>query len=200
MGGGTHEEDRACCVLGVAPLLKGAQNLPASSVYTAGPHHALFSLSLTGVYHADYGFSTDFAKIESLPVRAPAGKSALGRSALEGGAKRLAFPVGSAGASRAAGGAGVAMPCAAGGAYVRAWRAGRVHCQPDAAPARELGHGLLRPERPHGAAPGAHLGGARCCRNRDRGVKKHDLTGQPLVRPDGAVAMRRAWDRAGPCV
>lgn len=42
-------------------------NLPASSVYTAGPHHALFSLSLTDVYHADYGFSTDFAKIEGLP-------------------------------------------------------------------------------------------------------------------------------------
>ena len=29
----------------------GFMDLPASSVYTAGPHHALFSLSLTDVYH-----------------------------------------------------------------------------------------------------------------------------------------------------
>lgn len=44
------------------------QDIPASSVYTAGPHHALFSLSLTDVYRTDYGMSTDFAKIEGLPV------------------------------------------------------------------------------------------------------------------------------------
>ena len=43
-------------------------DIPASSVYTAGPHHALFSLSLTDVYRADFGYSTDFARIEGLPV------------------------------------------------------------------------------------------------------------------------------------
>mmetsp|Transcript_15969 Transcript_15969/g.34497 ORF Transcript_15969/g.34497 Transcript_15969/m.34497 type:complete len:890 (+) Transcript_15969:138-2807(+) len=45
----------------------GFMDIPASSVYTAGPHHALFSLSLTDVYRADFGFSTDFARIEGLP-------------------------------------------------------------------------------------------------------------------------------------
>jgi len=34
----------------------------------AGPHHALFSLALADVYHADFGYATDFAKIEGLPV------------------------------------------------------------------------------------------------------------------------------------
>ena len=43
-------------------------DVPASSVYTAGPHHALFSLSMTDVYHADYGFATDFSRIEAVPV------------------------------------------------------------------------------------------------------------------------------------
>lgn len=42
-------------------------DVPASSVYTAGPHHALFSLSLTDAYRADYGFQTDFARVEGLP-------------------------------------------------------------------------------------------------------------------------------------
>jgi len=46
----------------------GHMEIPASSVYTAGPHHALFSLSLTDVYKADFGFMTDFARIEGLPV------------------------------------------------------------------------------------------------------------------------------------
>ncbi|GAX79116.1 hypothetical protein CEUSTIGMA_g6556.t1 [Chlamydomonas eustigma] len=45
----------------------GMMDIPASSVYTAGPHHALFSLSLTDVYRANFGFSTDFARIEGLP-------------------------------------------------------------------------------------------------------------------------------------
>ncbi|MEW5312182.1 MAG: hypothetical protein WDW38_003829 [Sanguina aurantia] len=44
-----------------------AASIPASSVYTAGPHHALFSLSLTNVYHADFGFATDFSRIEGVP-------------------------------------------------------------------------------------------------------------------------------------
>ena len=48
----------------------GFMDIPASSVYTAGPHHALFSLSLTDVYKADFGFVTDFARIEGLPVSA----------------------------------------------------------------------------------------------------------------------------------
>eukprot|EP00983_Pelagomonas_calceolata_P092330 1157652-Pelagomonas_calceolata.AAC.14 len=34
----------------------------------SGPHHALFSLSLADVYHADFGLATDFSKIEGLPV------------------------------------------------------------------------------------------------------------------------------------
>ena len=52
----------------------GYMDIPASSVYTAGPHHALFSLSLTDVYRADFGFSTDFARIEGLPVRGGGGE------------------------------------------------------------------------------------------------------------------------------
>lgn len=36
---------------------------------TAGPHHALFSLSLTDVYRAPFGFGADMARVEGLPVR-----------------------------------------------------------------------------------------------------------------------------------
>ncbi len=46
----------------------GMMDIPASSVYTAGPHHALFSMSLSNVYRDAFGFSTDFAPIEALPV------------------------------------------------------------------------------------------------------------------------------------
>ncbi|PNW71630.1 hypothetical protein CHLRE_16g662250v5 [Chlamydomonas reinhardtii] len=45
----------------------GFMDLPASSVYTAGPHHALFSLSLTDVYHSEFGTTTDFARVEGVP-------------------------------------------------------------------------------------------------------------------------------------
>ncbi|GFR45937.1 hypothetical protein Agub_g7400, partial [Astrephomene gubernaculifera] len=45
----------------------GFMALPASSVYTAGPHHALFSLSLTNVFHTDFGTTTDFARVEGVP-------------------------------------------------------------------------------------------------------------------------------------
>lgn len=47
----------------------GFMDLPASSVYTAGPHHALFSLSMTSVARSDLSSSTDFARIEGVPVR-----------------------------------------------------------------------------------------------------------------------------------
>ncbi|KAG2489020.1 hypothetical protein HYH03_012458 [Edaphochlamys debaryana] len=45
----------------------GFMDLPASSVYSAGPHHALFSLSLTDVYHSEFGTTTDFARVEGVP-------------------------------------------------------------------------------------------------------------------------------------
>jgi hypothetical protein len=44
-------------------------NFIASSVYTAGPHHAVFSLSLTNVYKDDFTGSADFARVEGIPVR-----------------------------------------------------------------------------------------------------------------------------------
>eukprot|EP00201_Polytomella_parva_P016140 CAMPEP_0175072082 /NCGR_PEP_ID=MMETSP0052_2-20121109/19671_1 /TAXON_ID=51329 ORGANISM="Polytomella parva, Strain SAG 63-3" /NCGR_SAMPLE_ID=MMETSP0052_2 /ASSEMBLY_ACC=CAM_ASM_000194 /LENGTH=978 /DNA_ID=CAMNT_0016339465 /DNA_START=262 /DNA_END=3198 /DNA_ORIENTATION=+ len=39
----------------------------ASSMYTAGPHHAVFSLSLTNVHRSDFGFGTDLTRIEGIP-------------------------------------------------------------------------------------------------------------------------------------
>eukprot|EP00955_Chlamydomonas_euryale_P057731 356878-Chlamydomonas_euryale.AAC.1 len=47
----------------------GVRDVLASSVYSAGPHQALFSLSLTDVYKADFGYSSDFVRIDGFPVR-----------------------------------------------------------------------------------------------------------------------------------
>lgn len=63
----THDGTGAIVIVDFL-INNGFMDIPASSVYTAGPHHALFSLSLTDVFHADFGMSTDFAKVEGLPV------------------------------------------------------------------------------------------------------------------------------------
>jgi hypothetical protein len=43
-------------------------DLGASSVFTAGPHQALFSLSLNNVYRQEnIGAATDFTRIEAVP-------------------------------------------------------------------------------------------------------------------------------------
>ncbi|KAF5837876.1 hypothetical protein DUNSADRAFT_3769 [Dunaliella salina] len=61
-------QDGTGVVLVVDYLVKTSiMDIPASSVFMSGPHHALFSLSLADVYHADFGFTTDFSKIEGLP-------------------------------------------------------------------------------------------------------------------------------------
>lgn len=45
--------------------------LQASSAYTAGPHHALFSLSLSSIYKQDVlSGSTDFLRVDGIPVGA----------------------------------------------------------------------------------------------------------------------------------
>eukprot|EP00197_Chlamydomonas_leiostraca_P003012 CAMPEP_0202867564 /NCGR_PEP_ID=MMETSP1391-20130828/9502_1 /ASSEMBLY_ACC=CAM_ASM_000867 /TAXON_ID=1034604 /ORGANISM="Chlamydomonas leiostraca, Strain SAG 11-49" /LENGTH=890 /DNA_ID=CAMNT_0049547617 /DNA_START=70 /DNA_END=2742 /DNA_ORIENTATION=- len=62
----THDGSGAIIIVDFL-INNGYMDIPASSVYTAGPHHALFSLSLTDVYHADFGFGTDFARVEGLP-------------------------------------------------------------------------------------------------------------------------------------
>lgn len=49
-------------------ISSGAVDMQGSSVYVAGPHHALFSLSMTDVAHSAYGFATDFSRVESMPV------------------------------------------------------------------------------------------------------------------------------------
>lgn len=43
--------------------------MQGSSVYVAGPHHALFSLSLTDI--ASIGYATDFTRVDGLPVSMP---------------------------------------------------------------------------------------------------------------------------------
>jgi len=43
----------------------------ASSAYTAGPHHAMFSLSLSSIYKQDVlSSSTDFLRVDGVPVSA----------------------------------------------------------------------------------------------------------------------------------
>lgn len=44
------------------------QDVVASSVFMSGPHHAMFSLALADVYHADFGYDVDFSKVEGIPV------------------------------------------------------------------------------------------------------------------------------------
>jgi hypothetical protein len=45
--------------------------LQASSAYSAGPHHALFSQSLSSIYKQDVlSGSTDFLRVDGVPVRA----------------------------------------------------------------------------------------------------------------------------------
>mmetsp|Transcript_3363 Transcript_3363/g.9396 ORF Transcript_3363/g.9396 Transcript_3363/m.9396 type:complete len:1023 (-) Transcript_3363:787-3855(-) len=48
-------------------MKSGYEKVLASSVYTAGPHHALFSLSLPDVYRAAGGYLSDFVSVEGLP-------------------------------------------------------------------------------------------------------------------------------------
>lgn len=61
-------QDGTGVVIVVDYLVKTSiMDIPASSVFMSGPHHALFSLSLADVYHADFGLATDFSKIEGLP-------------------------------------------------------------------------------------------------------------------------------------
>lgn len=43
--------------------------LQASSAYTAGPHHAMFSLSLSSIYKQDaLSSGTDFLRVDGVPV------------------------------------------------------------------------------------------------------------------------------------
>jgi hypothetical protein len=43
--------------------------LQASSAYSAGPHHALFSQSLSSIYKQDVlSGSTDFLRVDGIPV------------------------------------------------------------------------------------------------------------------------------------
>ncbi|KAL6759447.1 hypothetical protein V8C86DRAFT_2572580 [Haematococcus lacustris] len=62
----THDGTGALVIVNFL-INNGVFDIPAASVYSAGPHHALFSLSLTDVYHQSGGVSTDFSKVDSLP-------------------------------------------------------------------------------------------------------------------------------------
>lgn len=56
---------RPTCCAPAAPCFV----LQASSAYTAGPHHALFSLSLSSIYKQDVlSGSTDFLRVDGIPV------------------------------------------------------------------------------------------------------------------------------------
>lgn len=57
------------CELSSFPAGDGNQgDLPASSIYSAGPHQQLFSLSLQNVNRQDpNAAATDFARVEALP-------------------------------------------------------------------------------------------------------------------------------------
>jgi hypothetical protein len=47
--------------------------LQASSAYSAGPHHALFSQSLSSIYKQDVlSGSTDFLRVDGVPVSSTA--------------------------------------------------------------------------------------------------------------------------------
>jgi hypothetical protein len=55
------------CHILVPPVL--VVLLQASSAYTAGPHHAMFSLSLSSIYKQDVLSSgTDFLRVDGVPV------------------------------------------------------------------------------------------------------------------------------------
>eukprot|EP00879_Flechtneria_rotunda_P009745 GHRR01010194.1.p1 GENE.GHRR01010194.1~~GHRR01010194.1.p1 ORF type:complete len:606 (+),score=150.47 GHRR01010194.1:219-2036(+) len=63
----THDGEGALVI--VDYLVKtGMGNLQASSAYTAGPHHALFSVSLSSIYKQDaLSSSTDFLRVDGVP-------------------------------------------------------------------------------------------------------------------------------------
>jgi hypothetical protein len=54
---------------GERPCLLCDVQMQASSAYSAGPHHAMFSLSLSSIYKQDVLSSgTDFLRVDGVPV------------------------------------------------------------------------------------------------------------------------------------
>ncbi|GIL90755.1 hypothetical protein Vretimale_16851 [Volvox reticuliferus] len=63
----THDGRGALVIVDFSVDTGMTMPLYAASVYAAGPHHALFSLSLTNVYVGMMGSTTDFTRLEGLP-------------------------------------------------------------------------------------------------------------------------------------
>lgn len=63
----THDRRGAVAIVDYVAKTTDYFQITTSSVYVAGPHHAIFSLSLTNVFKDPFGITADFSKVEGIP-------------------------------------------------------------------------------------------------------------------------------------